>query len=218
MNKKNMAKLGVSLGLVSALGVGATLAMLSNKTDTLVNTFTASDKGIGITLDEKVYGGEGRTSTGNNYNDLVPGQTVVKDPTVYITENSLNCNVFVKVTNANGENLTHDTDNIGEGRAWLDVTDKVSNPGDGIKYYAYMGTNATGTVEQGDNYKVVATSSQKTTLTPVFNNVTVKDNNSEDGTGVKLELSNITVKAAAVQADSVTDEQALQKAVVLLNK
>lgn len=78
MNKK---KLGVTLGslaLVGAIGFGATLAYLSDQTQTLNNTFVIGDK-IDIELDEKDITsttGE-RTQEGNDYLNVLPGVLVI---------------------------------------------------------------------------------------------------------------------------------------------
>lgn len=224
MNKKNMAKLGVSLGLVGALGVGATLAMLSDKTDDVTNTFALSQNGIGIRMDEAKWNGTGRT-TQNNYTGLVAGQTVDKDPTVYISAKSVNANVFVKVTNDNAGNLTYNNINIYDQEsnpngAWEDITnqldDKYKQPG--VKYYVYRGNTENSSAEKdtGDDYYVVPTDEDnETQLTPVFTKVTVVDFTSNNKPS---SLNNIVVRAAAVQADSVTDEAALEQALDLLNQ
>lgn len=213
MNKKNMVKMGLSLGLVGALGVGATLAMLTDKTHDLTNTFALSTKGINIILDEEdVTNPPQRTQTGNNYGELLSGDVRKKDPTVTVEKDSLNANIFVKVTNLNGNALTYDVTNIGDGKQWLDVTADVDPAApEGTKYYVYM--SGQGKKEEGDTYSVVATSTNDQKLTPVFNEITVADFDND----TKPKLQNIVVRAAAVQADHVTDEEALAKAVELLN-
>lgn len=232
MNKKNMLKMGVSLGLVGALGVGATLALLSDKTNTLTNTFAVSTKGISIKLDEtdiRKTDGSRISVGGNNYGTLVSGQSVKKDPMVTVNAESLNANVFVKVTN-NSEFVKYDTENIGPDKAWLDVTDEVKeikgNDGNkkysvdnNTKFYVYM--KSTGNPEAvkdptGDTYGVIASSDDDQPLDKVFNNITV-NNFDNAGRPSTDENKNITVRAAAVQADAVTDAVALDTAVELLN-
>ena len=213
MNKKKAIKLGVSLSLVGALGVGATFAMFSDNTDPLTNTFALSEKGIGITLDEQVWNGEGRTDEGNNYTELVSGQTVDKDPTVSIMPDSLNANVFVKVVNSNGDNLSYNKDNIGD-ECWKDITESVENNKDNALYFVYNGSKAMNSNEEGDIYKIIPNNPEITLLEPVFTQVTVKDFDAESK---PTKLENIIVKAAAVQADSVSDKDALSKAIELLN-
>lgn len=52
MRKKSLISMFAAMGLVAAIGVGATLAFLSAETKTLTNTFTFTDQGIGLRLDE----------------------------------------------------------------------------------------------------------------------------------------------------------------------
>lgn len=52
MRKKSLISMFAAMGLVAAIGVGATLAFLSAETNTLTNTFTFTDQGIGLRLDE----------------------------------------------------------------------------------------------------------------------------------------------------------------------
>lgn len=54
MKKKQMAQLGVALGLVGAIGVGGTLALMTQTSNAVVNTFTVGNALVDgdITLDE----------------------------------------------------------------------------------------------------------------------------------------------------------------------
>ena len=52
MRKKSLVSMVAAMGLVAAIGVGATLAFLSAETKTLTNTFTFTDQGIDLRLDE----------------------------------------------------------------------------------------------------------------------------------------------------------------------
>lgn len=92
MSKKRNARrrtrnvlLIVSMMLVVAMAsIGGTVAWLTDKTQTITNTFTTSD--IGITLAE----------TTSDYK-MVPGCDIAKDPTVTVSETSEDCWLFVKV-------------------------------------------------------------------------------------------------------------------------
>ena len=77
----------VMLALVLALGcaVGGTIAWLTDKTDSVVNTFTYGD--INIELKE---------TTQNPYK-IIPGKNIDKDPKVTVKANSEDCYLFVKV-------------------------------------------------------------------------------------------------------------------------
>lgn len=71
--------------LVLCCAVGGTLAWLSDKTDSVVNTFTVGD--INITLTES-----------DNLNlKMVPGNNITKDPKVTVKSGSEACWLFVKV-------------------------------------------------------------------------------------------------------------------------
>ncbi len=118
MNKKKLTKLGVSLALVATVGVGATLAYLSATSDTLTNSFTVGDGFItddehpSIVLDEAFWTNDGkdqitedekspfnpsRTTDGNEYKNVLSGDTLTKDPTVHVRNGSVNSYVFVRV-------------------------------------------------------------------------------------------------------------------------
>lgn len=65
--------------------IGGTLAWLTSKSDSLVNTFTIGN--VAITLEE---------TTGNDYK-VTPGVPVAKDPKVTVTAGSEACWVFVEI-------------------------------------------------------------------------------------------------------------------------
>lgn len=77
------ALLAVTLLVGSA--IGGTLAWLTSKSDSLVNTFTIGN--VAITLEE---------TTGNDYK-VPPGVPVAKDPKVTVTAGSEACWVFVEI-------------------------------------------------------------------------------------------------------------------------
>lgn len=77
------ALLAVTLLVGSA--IGGTLAWLTSKSDSLVNTFTIGN--VAITLEE---------TTGNDYK-VTPGVPVAKDPKVTVTAGSEACWVFVEI-------------------------------------------------------------------------------------------------------------------------
>lgn len=84
MNKKIIATVG-ACALCVGLGVAGTLAWLTDKTESVTNTFTTSN--VDITLTE---------TTGSNY-QMIPGFTIKKDPTVTVDDTSEDCWLFVKV-------------------------------------------------------------------------------------------------------------------------
>ena len=88
MKKKTIA-LVLACILCVGIGVGGTLAWLTDSTDTVTNTFTTSD--IDSTLTET-----GATDNANSYK-MVPGYTISKDPKVTVSADSEDCWLFVKL-------------------------------------------------------------------------------------------------------------------------
>ena len=75
--------------LVCACLVGGTLAWLMDTTDTLTNTFTIGDVDIDL-----------KETTGEEY-QMIPGNTIEKDPTITVSSDSEDCWLFVKVEKIN---------------------------------------------------------------------------------------------------------------------
>ena len=84
MKKKGLA-LVLALTLLVVCVVAGTLAWLTAKSDTVVNTFTTSD--IKVELKE---------TTGREYK-MIPGYTISKDPTATVLDGSEECYLFVKL-------------------------------------------------------------------------------------------------------------------------
>ena len=88
MKKKTMALVAAMLLIVGVV-IGNTLALLNDKTGSVVNTFTTSD--IKIKLEEP----EGQK---NDYKfKMVPGYTIKKDPFITVEAGSEACFLFVKL-------------------------------------------------------------------------------------------------------------------------
>lgn len=104
MKRKKVAKLMAVVALVGTVGVGGSLALLTAQTKEVTNTFTvgAGLKDTNISIDEtNIDSKEGeRTEKGNNYKDIGPDMTLVKDPQVHLTEEGKRADayVFVKIT------------------------------------------------------------------------------------------------------------------------
>lgn len=94
-NMKRSVALLVAIALLIGCAAGGTMAWLTMKTDTVVNTFTTSD--VTITLSET----KGTLKDGNHEFKMVPGDTIAKDPTVTVKANSEKCYVFVSVEKVN---------------------------------------------------------------------------------------------------------------------
>lgn len=106
--------------LVCCCVVGGTLAWLTDKSETVTNTFTVGD--IEITLTE---------TTGDEYK-MIPGNVLPKDPKVTVLANSEACWLFVQVTkSANFDTyLTFETAN-----GWTKLADDGDNNASTTVYY-----------------------------------------------------------------------------------
>ena len=90
MKKKGLA-LVLALTLLVVGVVAGTLAWLTAKSDTVVNTFTTSD--IEVKLEET----KGTTVTGGKEFKMIPGYTISKDPKATVLSGSEECYLFVKL-------------------------------------------------------------------------------------------------------------------------
>lgn len=116
MKRKNMISMVTSLALVGAVAVGGTLALLSQQSNAVTNTFTIGN-GYGnnaFYLDEAVveqvksgtvnFGGyeaktpSERTRTKNEYNNLVAETTLDKDPTFHLAAGSPDSWIVAHIT------------------------------------------------------------------------------------------------------------------------
>ncbi len=92
MNKKSLITMLVALCLVGAVGVGATLAYFTDKTN-VENKVTMSH--VDISIYEN--GNEMKDGEGLTFEDVLPGNTVEKQASVLVNEGSADCYVRVKV-------------------------------------------------------------------------------------------------------------------------
>ena len=206
MKKKSLLTMISALGLIAVIGAGATLAYLTSNTQTLNNTFTVGN-GIEIKLDEEdVTNPDVRTTTGNEYTDLQPGDQMKKDPTTTVVKDSTDCYVFMKVTGIDalealntGKAGQHDFTVGTISSAWAKVanadgtTANLEGTRDGI--YQYIGTTD----------HIVKKAATDTELPALFTTVTY--NTTADGTGSNL--PQINVQSCAVQSANTSDAEAL---------
>ena len=116
MKKKNFLTILLSLALVAVVGVGATLAYLTDNTQTVNNKFTFDD--IEITLKENASVPDGQSylirenkegtvagteaiegsDVGVVYSDILPGATVAKNPYITVSESNAHAYVYAYVT------------------------------------------------------------------------------------------------------------------------
>ena len=90
MKKKGLAMV-LALVLLAVCTVSGTLAWLTAKSDTVVNTFTTSD--IEVKLEET----KGTTVTGGKEFKMIPGYDLEKDPKATVLAGSEECYLFVKL-------------------------------------------------------------------------------------------------------------------------
>lgn len=201
MKKKNLVTMLLALTLVGAVGIGATLAYLSDATGAMTNTFTVGS-GIDITQDESNEetpdDPTDRTEEGNDYTDIQPGDVLVKDPTVTIKANSSECYVFMQLTGADALTAQDFTFDGFDATKWVKVDDATGL--DGV--YMYFET-----VKKADADQVLA---------PLFTSVTYSIDAEELEEGV--ELSDVVIKSCAVQAANMDADSALAAAIETINK
>lgn len=117
MKNKKALKLIGALALVATVGVGATLAYLTDKSNIVTNSFTVGtgyeiddDTKLSVWIDEKKDGepakgeltvtddGVVRTLVGNTYSDVLAGDELDKDPELNIAAGSIKSYGFIEVT------------------------------------------------------------------------------------------------------------------------
>lgn len=182
-----------AVALIGAIGVGSTLAYLTDTTETVTNTFTVGnvnfDDEFGSGLREsEVVRKDGKyvdnddegiwKSLGNEYTDLAAGEEVCKDPTVIMGTDSQDAWVFAKIENANSPVF----DKIAWSGDWTDVTEAYKSA-----------KEITGDVD----YVVYAKKDTiaKEESSTIFTSVTMADDITSE-----TQIPTITVKAFAIQA------------------
>ena len=114
MTKKRIATMATCIALVGAVAVGGTLALLSQQSNTVTNTFTIGNgyPETALTLDEapvaqvttgtENFGGYnaigGDRVEANDYANLVADTTLDKDPTFHLATGSPDSWIIAKVT------------------------------------------------------------------------------------------------------------------------
>ena len=164
--------------LVIGCTIGGTTAWLVATSGTVENTFTYGD--VNVTLEE---------TTGNSY-EILPGNNITKDPEVTVTAGSVDCWLFVKVTETNWPTFVE-----------ADGTRKVDyaiadgwTALDGVTGVYYRTVDAK---DAGTGYAVLAN-----------NTVTVSENLTKtDIAGITVDPK-LTFKAYAVQRDTNIDSAA----------
>lgn len=148
--KKAAALVVASVMLIGGVGAG-TLAWLTDNSGPVINSFKDSD--ISVTLSE---------TTGEEYK-MVPGWVIDKDPYAWVSADSEDCYLFIKVTeagevkvyetNADGTSSLKATHNLKDFIAYkIDEYDEASNPN---------GWHKLGTSYPGVYYKKIDTDTKR---------------------------------------------------------
>ena len=199
MKKKKIALVVTALTLALVVAVGATLALFTDKTKNVTNTFTAS-AGIDITLREPEWDG----FTFDDSDEAYQWGTAAKDPQdaadlgITLAQNFAPKRVIPK--NPQVKNTS------AQDAVWVAVKIDFGIEGgfEALNQFATVNFDTANWEEKaGSNktvfyYKTSSLEAGATTLTAVFDKVTIKDVSAED-----LKNFNIQVTAYAVQAESI---------------
>lgn len=191
--RKNALFLSLSAVLLVALTVVGTLAFLQSTAGPVTNTFTAGK--VAITLDEapvNTYGvkEDGERRQANAYT-LIPGHSYTKDPVVHVEVGSEPSWVYVKVENGLEDQLAEKT-----------IAEQMSAKGwKRVEGYSDLW-----------KYKTEVDARDKAEDLIVFETFKLKD----DVKVTDYEDASIVIKAFAIQADDISEAQALAGAVAAL--
>ena len=210
MKNKKALKLVASLALVATIGVGATLAYLTDKSNQLTNTFTVGEgyihdgpDDLAVWIDEEKYGelGEdeiaynGRTLEGNNYDKVLAGDILTKDPILRIYTGSVKSYAFIQVTGLDAlaaKGVTVDLNNADwkkvqiSGDKVVDVLDPSNL--DGIYMFKkVINDDGEGVLDPTNTVASTSALFTKVTVSGTFNATTLENND-------------IVLKGCAVQA------------------
>ncbi|MCR4843211.1 MAG: M73 family metallopeptidase [Eubacterium sp.] len=176
MKKRSLAAVLGATALVAAIGIGSTFAYFTD-TDGIANSLSTGH------IDIDIYESQDEEDDGLEFSDLVPGQTVEKDPTVVVEEGSQDALIRVKVdiTSEDGTISSDALDDI-----VLDINDGWTLGSDGYYYY-------------GDGDGEALSAGDTATL---FNTVTIPASwtNSEADGNFEIELT-----AEAIQAENLAN-------------
>ena len=175
MNKKKLIPLLSAVALVGVIGVGSTLAYFTDN-DAANNVVTMGH--VNIELDEPEFSAANEDNTITN---VVPNQTITKDPTITVVAGSESCYLRAKIdiTELNADQTAGLLENTNIGEDWVLAEDG---------YYYYQ--NA---VSKSDEDQTV----------DLFDTVVIP---AEWGNEVADLTFEINVSAEAVQADNFTPE------------
>lgn len=207
MNKKKLFGMLVALVLVAALGIGATLAYFTDTTETLTNVVTMGKVG-GIIAENNVekdnnddyqFNEDVVEEEGVEYEDVMPGDYIPKNPSVILDTDSEDAYIRVNLT-FNWGNL-NDTDKKILETAVLNAIDStkwVKNATDGMYYYQ---TKMTAPAARTDNYiKTLTALNDPAQIATLFNGFKIDENLMNTAAAQEFK---IILTADIIQADNV---------------
>lgn len=241
MKKQQIAKLGVTLGLVAAVGVGGTLAILSQTAGPVTNTFAVGEniESGDFVLDEAkvIRDGNGNYIVDpeaqarvqeNTYDNLMPKATLAKDPTVSFTtaadDKMADCYMIVRIAGLEDlieAGIVLKDDALGTN--WLPITevDSVVTVGSAVNnetykdgYYIYKTNTTDDNATTGNEMYKITDPTEDTKLNPVFDGLKVNDNFDVSSFGDK---NPVKIWACAVQFDNVSLDEAYDAAFAQMN-
>lgn len=123
MQIRKILAAALAVALVAALSVCGTLAYLTHQTEEVKNTFTVGsifppEGGITLLESEPIKQDDGSYILGDtkvqaaDYEDVIPGSDLPKDPTVTVEDLTANAYVFVKIVDNTTEALTYTVDPV----------------------------------------------------------------------------------------------------------
>ena len=214
MTKKRIVTMATCIALVGAVAVGGTLALLSQTSNKVTNTFAVgecypTDKQA-VTLDEATvtqltngdYIDASSRTTSNAYDKLVNGTSIHKDPTVTVKANTVDSWVVAYIDNV--DEIFSTSKFQDDNNSWYKVTKSGSNWD--VADAAVAGTQITSGYYI---YKDVVTKnvSEDTVLPDLFETLKVSFTETPDS------VDALNVKAGVVQyVSGVKDATALDQA------
>lgn len=94
-NKKTLTA-ALACALVAMAAIGGTIAWLTDSTAEVKNTFTTADIDVTLTETFNAKSSEGKTENDIWQAQMIPGYSYTKDPKVEVSEDSVDCYLFVK--------------------------------------------------------------------------------------------------------------------------
>lgn len=184
MWRKRSKVIAVLLAAALMVGgvVGGTMAWLSVKTEPVVNTFTYGDINIELDETDTKLDNDGKDTT-NQY-EMLPGQTITKDPVITVKSGSEDMWLFVKL---------EESENFDDFMKY-EVNTEVWTALDGVDGVYYQKIAAS-TVKNDDKEFAVIKDNKVT----VLESVTKEQLNALDAEGGEATYPTLTVTAYAIQ-------------------